>query len=597
MADQAISPFNPVTGEPRTIHTESRTLGESVQRNELSPQALKALAAQRRAEAEQLEAMLGSGPAVAQPTAAGLDAELASQEQSELGIAKDPTAATPMATAEAAQAVQNDVRSADEILAGVPNFDTGAGAVTPRFTSQQFNQAVDATRPTTAVAQKDENAADKAETEQRLYQQELAQREAVAKQVAEMQAKLQEEIDKASAEYAKTASLSREQVTPLMAFAAGLGALGAGLTRTPNFANDNINKAMDRSLEEKKMLMEGGIRKMEQLRARPAQIEKFREQALADIMAKQKAEVGLLGAYADRMMARFPQAADALRSKMAEVRAGFDKDYAQYIGTRTARQFNKDADRVTDTSALGGAGSRKTESEQKLNLLGESMKSELAAIRKGAKLTSKDLDQVQKDTLAAEAADKAAEAGQLASGGIGLGRSAGLVSKSRYQNLSPDKQKTLNAWDNAIEKYARVLTGAGMPAEEARRMSRQNGPMAGDTPDVIEFKLQRLEREAERMIGLSKNAAATMAREQVGEKEATSKVRAIPSDKQDAAVAAADDYTAIRDAMKSKKLKLTNQESLDLAEAYAAQKRAAQGGGVDKDAARFFREIRQRKGI
>lgn len=239
-------------------------------------------------------------------------------------------------------------------------------------------------------------------------------------------------------------------------------------------------------------------------------LDDFHENALKHIEADRLAQDRSTAAYIEGLGAAYPQFAQQAAKAAADLKA----QSAEKMFTNTAaihEQRNSGGTSVTSPNAASVASAgKKSESEQKNYLLGTSMKAEIEAIRKGEQLTSKDLDQIQRNTLAAEAADKSAESGQVAGAGVAIGRGLGVVPKSRYSGLSAGKQKTLNAWDNAIEKYARVLTGAGMPAEEARRMARQNGPAADDTPATIKFKLDRLDREADSMIGLSKNAANAM---------------------------------------------------------------------------------------
>lgn len=579
--DNGIGPVV-VNGEARDVTTTAKNW------EVLSPEQKQALAEQKRSEAAQLDAMIGSAPIQAQPTPEELDANLASQEQSARVVQKDPDAA---------------VVSPPEPTAAWGELPTAPIPETPRFTSQQMNQSVDATRPMTAVAQRDEISADEAAQKQRLFQQELAQREAVAKQVADIQARLQADIDKASAEYAKTASLSREQVTSLMQFAAGLGALGAGLARTPNFANDNINKAMDRALEEKKALMHAGIQKLEGLRARPAQIEKFREQALADIMAKQKAEVGLMGAASAKMMARFPQASDALRAKQAELQAGFDKEYAQYVGENTKRAFSE-----TLSSAKGGTPrSMETEDQRKLAVYSDSMLGAIKELKSLNPISDEALKKAQDNEMEmfGAAEDAKSVGGALK---VNLYRKAGILTRSKYEGLDDNDKVYLNAMNTANESFQRLVSGANVMEKELVRLQSQLELQPNDGAKLREWKLHKMEVVARNFQILSGTAGERLTAAQLMDESLAksaektkgaevSRVRGIPAAKQDAAISAVDDYTAIRDAMKAKKLNLTNRESLDLAEAYTAQKKAAQNGSVDEDAARFFREVRQRKGI
>lgn len=297
----------------------------------------------------------------------------------------------------------------------------------------------------------------------------------------------------------------------LLALAQGAGAYGATLSHSPNYAAQIIENADKGELERKRANLEATFKRYQSAGARMKDIEPWRDREMGRIMAQQKARLDQLQKAVDVSLSRFPKAQleaqaaiDAKRAEIEKTKMEYGKEVGNIKRTRSQRDEGTTQTTTDPRGVAGTTGKGPTESENKLALLGESMKDELKSIRSGEPLTSSDLETVQSDTLRAENADKAAESGgQLAGAAVSIGRKIDAVPRSRYSSLPEAKQKTLNAWDNAIEKYARMLTGAGMPAEEARRMSRQNGPMAGDTPGQIKAKLDRLEREAERMTRLA----------------------------------------------------------------------------------------------
>jgi hypothetical protein len=159
----------------------------------------------------------------------------------------------------------------------------------------------------------------------------------------------------------------------------------------------------------------------------------------------------------------------------------------------------------------GGIGKPPTEAQSRNAFLGKSMLDELDALGNGSALTSEVLARVQRQGNTVEAAEKTADKGIGGSLAVGAARKLGLIPKTKYEGLNAAQQQAANRIDNAVEKYARLLTGAGMPIEEQRRMMLQNAPQPGDTPEVVAEKLARLRAEANRMIALSGNAAAQVA--------------------------------------------------------------------------------------
>jgi hypothetical protein len=166
---------------------------------------------------------------------------------------------------------------------------------------------------------------------------------------------------------------------------------------------------------------------------------------------------------------------------------------------------------VTDAGGVGGAGKAPTETDKRYALFGKGMLEDLAVVGAGKDLTPQALAKVQQNANRIEAADRASDKSIIGSLGVAGARSVGVVPKTRYEGLSPREARAMNAVDNAGEKLYRIYTGAGMPAEEARRMVMQGAPHAGDPPEVITEKLNRWDAEARRMMALAGRAAGQVA--------------------------------------------------------------------------------------
>jgi hypothetical protein len=210
---------------------------------------------------------------------------------------------------------------------------------------------------------------------------------------------------------------------------------------------------------------------------------------------------------------KVPQAAAGIDQTVAAIQAdAAQKKMEQgnrYADEVHGQQVNRQASTSTRTVTGQKAGSaHPTEGQAKMALLAKQMQGELETIHANPGLMSATLDKIQANQLKAEAADKSAGSGIIGAASVGLGRAVGAIPRSKYEDLTAQEQKVANAWDNAVEKYARVLTGAGMPAEEARRMALQDAPHAGDSVDVVKQKLTRMDGAAQQMMNLSGAAGA-----------------------------------------------------------------------------------------
>lgn len=237
-------------------------------------------------------------------------------------------------------------------------------------------------------------------------------------------------------------------------------------------------------------------------------------EALADLEADQAAWNKALAAQARTGAASFgTEHAKVMGEKVANEAEERAAQHAQKLGQllRVQVESRTSWTNTTGADAAGARGGQPTENQTKLALLAQQMKGELDTISKNPQLAQSVLGKMQSGALAAEAADKSAASGLPGAAGVALLRGAGLVPKSKYEKLTDQEQLVANAWDNAVEKYARVLTGAGMPIDEARRLALQDAPHAGDSPVVVAQKFKRMTSFAAQAMSLAGKAAERVA--------------------------------------------------------------------------------------
>lgn len=286
----------------------------------------------------------------------------------------------------------------------------------------------------------------------------------------------------------------------------GLGELGAGLARTGhNLAADVIQSQIQHyyTMEREK------IERQRETVASAKEGVAIARQDKADKLADLQVD----------MLARSAALKQSIEARVAEV----GTEHARVFGKRMLNALEQEDLKIkrdwltgqrakisststyqaTDGAAGGGRGQSGTAEQQKLGLYARDMMRDLETIRQNPQLTGDVLAKIQKNQLASESADKRSGEGLFAAAGVGAGRMVGLIPKSKYDNLTPEHQSVVNAWDNAVENFVRMKTGAGMPVEEARREALQNAPSAGDSPLVIAQKFRRLQSAAADMLAAS----------------------------------------------------------------------------------------------
>lgn len=207
---------------------------------------------------------------------------------------------------------------------------------------------------------------------------------------------------------------------------------------------------------------------------------------------------------------------EAAKLRQSAAKQLFDAENA-YANSQADRELKR-AEAAHQRAAAAGAGAGKapTESQTKNAFLGQQMQDDLAVAISGRSQLSPDvLDKVQSNRTSMQGQQQSAK-GVFGSALVNAGRSAGAIPKSPYDGLTPAQQRAVNAIDNAAEKYARMLSGAGMPAEEANRMAEEAKPHAGDSPQVVNMKLLRLTNAAKTLSNLSGSAGQVAAQSTSG---------------------------------------------------------------------------------
>lgn len=294
----------------------------------------------------------------------------------------------------------------------------------------------------------------------------------------------------------------------------GLGELGRSMTKSGhNTALEIIDAQAQEHYMLEKQRLEEGDKKVGNARQGMLDTREAKAEAMADLEREHAAWNKALASKARAEAASFgTEHAKIEGEKIANAAEQRAAQNIQRLGALRRVQVESRTSWTNTTGAGAGAGGgNPTEKQTMLAILSQQMQGELDTISKNAPITAKVLSKMQSQGLGAEAADRAAAAGLTGAAGVAVARALGLVPKSKYEGMTPQEQLVANAWDNAVEKYARVLTGAGMPIDEARRLALQDAPHAGDSPVVMAQKFRRMQSFAQQAMSLSGKAGQQIA--------------------------------------------------------------------------------------
>lgn len=300
------------------------------------------------------------------------------------------------------------------------------------------------------------------------------------------------------------------------AMAMAMGEVGAALTKS---SRNPAREIIDSQIREHHMLqrqrLEEGDKKVATARQGITDRKQSKAEALIDLERESAANNRAMAAQAKIDAAKVgTEHAKVLAEQLAIDAQKREAEHIQKIGQLRRVQVQSTTQWSNTTGpGVGGAtaGGNPTEKQTTLAILAQQMRGDLDTIRKNPVLSDRVLQRMQANQLATEAADKSASGGLLNAAGVALGRAAKIIPRSKYEDLSAKEQMVANAWDNAMEKQVRLLTGAGMPADEARRMALQNMPQPGESPLVHAQKFSRMDAFTEQAMSLSGKAGAMIA--------------------------------------------------------------------------------------
>lgn len=207
----------------------------------------------------------------------------------------------------------------------------------------------------TLVEQKQTNAlaiaAAEKEFQDRKIAAEAAQRAITERRRAELQAQTEQaRQDYTAAKNAPTFEKNGWGWDLMRALAVGAGAYGAAINHTQNFAQDILDKAVDRALSDKRQKMEVALRKMESMGVSEERIDKLHDRELTQTIGSLQGQLDQVKNAANVLLARFPteqlKANEMIADKQAKLSAEVAKR-AENVGKVT-----KESGRNTPASMM-----------------------------------------------------------------------------------------------------------------------------------------------------------------------------------------------------------------------------------------------------
>ena len=362
-------------GEPVTTTTQQLTpsVKDETSRKKMSPEAREEMRKWLDAEDAREKAMQ-SGLPVETKTAADVDAEIKSRDNSKQAIERAEAAAQPDPFAPKHPVNMPTVPLPGAVAAKLGQAAAGGPAPVERpYTSQEFNATPEMKGPQTFEAAQDEAKAYEAVAKGRVAKEQAEQLAAIqAKRERDQQAAM-ERINAASAEFQQRQAELFEKPstwrTILGAIAQGLGAYGAGLTRGPNWAFEIIKSQQDHDMQLKKVRVEAAMEKMKAAGASIQHLDAYAKAAQERLVAQQKAQIDAIDQRAAQMLAPFPQAQRAWAEKSAAMKAEQAEKVAKFVqeSTAEATTHGTDVEGTKQTDVVGkatGASEQRTKGLQ-----------------------------------------------------------------------------------------------------------------------------------------------------------------------------------------------------------------------------------------
>lgn len=388
-----------------------------------------------------------------------------------------------------------------------------------------------------------------------------------------------------------------QDASPLRKFASaiaiGAGAYASKMNGGPNDAfeiykeqEDNFRRAQEANLKRQ-------VEKMQASGKAADEILKYFDQGHKQIDMTFSARNDLALKQVAAVKATVPQAAARADEAMAQLRqrgAELDRNFVtNYDEEKRSSEQTSSGDNVGKTPQVDASTKQAVitarETAKSMNDLGNFIKANPKAWQEYQKAA--------KEEAELEAAKQGNE--KLISSLQGIG----AAKVSIDQRLKTPEARKINAMvAPMITAKAREMDPIGALNKDAyinasRSLNIFTGPPKEISEKAYEYgdKNQRIADEYVRMTpALQAQEAAAQPTGKVG---SPIRARAIPLAKQEAAISAADDYVAVRDSVKSGKVVLTPNEKKDIEEALGELKKDS----THAEAAKFFRQLRQRKGI
>jgi hypothetical protein len=542
MAEPTTPPsvFNPASGQletPSSISTSDPSTSSSggTTRKRLTDEQIEALAKVDAANAAVNAAASPAAP-LDMRTGADVAADAASQDQS----------------AQPAQTLREN--GLVPVPAGQPNANMP-------YSSQDFAASTEGAGlvggikgPQTVQQATDENAVYQAQAQARIARETEERQQAIeAERQRRVDAGMQR-LNQAAGEYEQKSKLTSYKEDHgmfhniLSALAVGMGAYGAAITHSPNFALEIINKEMDQDMERKKLAMESAFNKYKQAGMAPQQIEEWAKQQHANLLAKQQAQLATVEKLGAKSLAPFPQAQQAFLQAAAERKAKQAKDNLDFVkeSTGLTNEFHtaNEGQKRTVVNALGKGEEGKSAGQ---DVVAKSALEDAKANQKYLASLSDDeykeiTQQKERGTAAAEHNKKALQGGIVDRAGAKLSQGAydatgGLIGSpaSGYQAvkdvagedgeafISRDQKATsavvgltnqkAAANPGALEELAKDkgASTAGLSRAEAMRRNAENIKILEAETDRLAKPLAKIEVNAAKREGRALPVAATAA--------------------------------------------------------------------------------------
>ena len=291
----------------------------------------------------------------AAPTAADVDADIASQASSQQAIERQAASKTPDPFDPSA-ANQSPLTSMGGLPGVVPTQALSRPAAPaedmPRsFTSQEFRATPEMRGPQTLAAAQDEAGGYQAQQKAKLAADEAQQRAAIEAERAKRLDEAMKRMDAATQQYQKDSSSLFEKPSTftriMRGVASGLGAYGAIVGHSQNFAQQAIEAGIQQDMEEKKAILASSLKRMEYAGVAPERIQQWAKQQQEALLAKQQAQLNVIETRAQTMLAPYPQKQAAAAQAIAETREKQRAEAAKFLGEHLGSTREAIGEKVT----------------------------------------------------------------------------------------------------------------------------------------------------------------------------------------------------------------------------------------------------------